>query len=200
MPTAICLSGGGAKGDFEVGALRLLYDRGVRPNILAGTSVGAINAVKLAEGEDPANPRQGLAGLETIWASLRRNEDMYLEEDWLHDPDMDPRVRDALAGNAVNLGIAGPRDYPEWGDLSWLVSGISQLSWLLSDGQALLKSLGVFARRARAIYNLNPIAAKLATELDPAKVTRWGSNRRTPFAAWDGRAGEWKASLLHGEW
>ena len=46
MPIAISLSGGGAKGDFEVGALRLLYDRGIRPDVLTGSSVGAINAVK----------------------------------------------------------------------------------------------------------------------------------------------------------
>ena len=50
--TAIVLSGGSAKGDFEVGAVRCLYNRGVRPKILCGTSVGSVNALKLAEGED----------------------------------------------------------------------------------------------------------------------------------------------------
>jgi predicted acylesterase/phospholipase RssA len=48
---AIVLAGGGAKGSFEVGAVRYLYDQGIRPNILCGTSVGAINAAKLAEGQ-----------------------------------------------------------------------------------------------------------------------------------------------------
>ena len=66
MPTAIVISGGGAKGDFEVGALRLLYDRGIRPDIICGTSVGAINGAKLAEGEgDPeqdSRTREDLAG------------------------------------------------------------------------------------------------------------------------------------------
>ncbi|MDQ4070564.1 MAG: patatin-like phospholipase family protein, partial [Actinomycetota bacterium] len=59
MPIGIVLSGGGAKGDFQVGALRFLYNQGIRPDILSGTSVGAINAAKLAEGENPADPTQG---------------------------------------------------------------------------------------------------------------------------------------------
>lgn len=96
MTVAISLSGGGAKGDFQVGALRYIYDQGVRPDILSATSVGSINAIKLTEGEDPANPRLGLSGLEALWAGLRRNSDMYLEEAWLYDADMDARVRDAL--------------------------------------------------------------------------------------------------------
>ena len=45
----IVLAGGGAKGSFEVGVVRYLYDRGIRPNIICGTSVGALNAIKLAE-------------------------------------------------------------------------------------------------------------------------------------------------------
>jgi Patatin-like phospholipase len=41
---AIVLSGGGTKGDFEVGAVRCLYEQGILPNILCGTSVGSVNA------------------------------------------------------------------------------------------------------------------------------------------------------------
>ncbi len=81
---AIVLSGGGAKGDFEVGAVRCLYNLGVRPKILCGTSVGAINALKLAEGEDtpapapaPAGHVRGLAGLEKIWLNLSNDAQMW---------------------------------------------------------------------------------------------------------------------------
>lgn len=88
MPVAICLSGGGSHGNFQVGALRYLYDRGVRPNILTSTSVGSVNAVKLAEGE--GSPAQGLAGLEAIWLSLTTNEDMSRREPWLSEPELKP--------------------------------------------------------------------------------------------------------------
>jgi predicted acylesterase/phospholipase RssA len=49
MKTAIVLSGGGARGDFQVGALLYLYGVGRYPQIICGSSVGAINGVKLAE-------------------------------------------------------------------------------------------------------------------------------------------------------
>lgn len=58
MRIAFVLSGGGAKGSFQVGALRFLYTRGVAPDIICGCSVGAINGVKLAEGE--GQPTQGM--------------------------------------------------------------------------------------------------------------------------------------------
>src|SRR5262245_31994592 len=49
---ALTLSGGASHGDFEVGVVRYLYDVAkVRPKIICGTSVGAIAALKLAEGE-----------------------------------------------------------------------------------------------------------------------------------------------------
>jgi predicted acylesterase/phospholipase RssA len=42
---AVVLSGGGAFGAYEVGVLRVLEKLGLRPSIVAGVSVGAINAV-----------------------------------------------------------------------------------------------------------------------------------------------------------
>lgn len=167
MPTAITLSGGGAAGDFQVGALRFLYDHGIVPDIICGTSVGAINAVKLAEGEDPANPRQGLAGLEALWSSLEFNSDMYLPEPWLYEPDMDARVRDFLLGRRSDLGIDAPADAGSW------EGKLAQLLWLWDDGRALLQSLTIFMSRARALYNLDPIAQRLASDLDQVKVREW---------------------------
>ena len=48
---ALALSGGAAHGDFEVGVVQYLYQHGLKPKIICGTSVGAINGLKLAEGE-----------------------------------------------------------------------------------------------------------------------------------------------------
>ncbi len=42
---AVILSGGGAFGAYEVGVLRVLERLGIRPSIMAGVSVGAINAL-----------------------------------------------------------------------------------------------------------------------------------------------------------
>lgn len=45
---AIVMSGAGARGPLQVGALRALLEAGIRPNFIVGTSAGAINAVLLA--------------------------------------------------------------------------------------------------------------------------------------------------------
>jgi NTE family protein len=45
---AFVFSGGGARGALQVGALRALYEAGLRPDILVGTSIGAVNAAYLA--------------------------------------------------------------------------------------------------------------------------------------------------------
>ena len=45
---AFVLSGGGARGAFQAGAMKALFENNIRPEILVGTSIGAINAAFLA--------------------------------------------------------------------------------------------------------------------------------------------------------
>ena len=49
--TALVLSGGGARGAYEAGVWQALTELGVRIDIITGTSVGAINAAMVAQGE-----------------------------------------------------------------------------------------------------------------------------------------------------
>src|SRR5262249_26347136 len=46
--TAFVLSGGGARGALQVGALRALLEAGIRPDVIVGTSIGAWNGALLA--------------------------------------------------------------------------------------------------------------------------------------------------------
>ena len=68
--TALVLAGGGSFGAVQVGMLRALVAHGVVPDLVVGSSVGAINAAYFA-GEPNL---QGIAKLEAIWRSLRRSE------------------------------------------------------------------------------------------------------------------------------
>ena len=69
---AIVLSGGGAKGAFQVGVLdELVRRRGVRFDIVAGVSTGAIQALGLAQDDVP--------GLLDQWLAIRGNRDIYRE-------------------------------------------------------------------------------------------------------------------------
>jgi NTE family protein len=61
---ALVMSGGGARGALEVGAVQALIEAGYKPDILVGTSIGAVNAVCLAlNGVD----EQGLKKLKDIF-------------------------------------------------------------------------------------------------------------------------------------
>jgi len=63
--TAVVLGGGGVLGAVQVGMLRALLDAGVRPDLVVGTSVGAINGAVLA-----ACPAAEVADrLEALWRS-----------------------------------------------------------------------------------------------------------------------------------
>ena len=58
MRTAFVLGGGGVLGAHEVGMLRALSEAGIRPDVIVGTSVGAINGVFVAA--DPADAAERL--------------------------------------------------------------------------------------------------------------------------------------------
>lgn len=67
---AIVLSGGGAKGAFQVGVLEeLIQNRGVKPRIVAGTSTGAIQALGVAQNDIP--------GLVDQWMTIKSYKDIY---------------------------------------------------------------------------------------------------------------------------
>lgn len=50
MRRALILSGGGARGAFQVGVLRYLQENRWTPDIICGTSVGAVNATAIGSG------------------------------------------------------------------------------------------------------------------------------------------------------
>jgi NTE family protein len=71
MTTAFVLSGGESLGAVQVGMIKALSERDVHPDLLIGTSAGAINAAYVAGlGTD----HEALEKLATIWRSLRRKD------------------------------------------------------------------------------------------------------------------------------
>ena len=68
--TAFVFAGGGSLGAIQVGMLRVLLSCGVRPDLVVGASVGAVNASYFAGAPDAA----GVTALERIWSGLRRSD------------------------------------------------------------------------------------------------------------------------------
>lgn len=63
----LVLAGGGARGAYHVGVLRRLAELGFSPDLIAGTSIGALNGAMIASG--PSFPAS-VARLEALWRDL----------------------------------------------------------------------------------------------------------------------------------
>ena len=70
MTNAFVLSGGGSLGSVQVGMLLALAENGIEPDVLVGTSVGAINAAWVAG--DPG--LDGARRLAQIWRGVDRDD------------------------------------------------------------------------------------------------------------------------------
>ncbi len=64
--TAFVLGGGGILGTTQVGMLRALAERGIRPDLVLGTSIGAINGAFVAAEPGP----EGAARLAEVWREV----------------------------------------------------------------------------------------------------------------------------------
>jgi NTE family protein len=88
--TAFVLSGGASLGALQVGMLHALYERGVVPDLLVATSVGALNAAFVASRPQTVTTARELG---RVWRNLER-EDIF------------PVSMSALIG-----GFCGPRNH-----------------------------------------------------------------------------------------
>ncbi|MGE5072917.1 MAG: patatin-like phospholipase family protein [Anaerolineae bacterium] len=107
---AFVLAGGGARGALQVGALRALYEHGYRPDLMVGTSAGAVNAAFVAiHGFTP----QGLDELERAWISavdadlLPSNYVRLTLRGMLRPTTLNPaqRIREFFVSNGVTPGL-----------------------------------------------------------------------------------------------
>lgn len=64
-PVAFVLGGGGVRGAVQVGMVRALFEAGITPDLIVGTSIGAINGALVAADPTPAV----VARLQRAWAS-----------------------------------------------------------------------------------------------------------------------------------
>jgi len=71
--TAFVLGGGGVLGAVEVGMLRALFEHGITPDLVLGTSVGALNGALVARQPDLAV----IDRLSDLWTAVARDKDVY---------------------------------------------------------------------------------------------------------------------------
>jgi NTE family protein len=83
MRRALVLSGGGAKGSWQVGACEhLIVERGYWFDVITGVSAGAVNGTTLAQAHDPDELVADLRHLRSVWFGMRGSHDVYRRR-WL---------------------------------------------------------------------------------------------------------------------
>lgn len=68
---AFVLSGGASLGAIQVGMLQALYERGITPDLIVGTSAGALNGAFIASRPQTIETSESLGA---IWSNLRRGQ------------------------------------------------------------------------------------------------------------------------------
>ena len=76
--TAFVLGGGGLLGAVEVGMLRALLEHDVQPDLVLGTSVGALNGLVVAADPTPAVVDRLL----DLWSSVAASNEVYADGTW----------------------------------------------------------------------------------------------------------------------
>jgi NTE family protein len=93
---AFVLSGGGTLGAIQVGMLRALFEADIRPGLVLGCSVGAMNGAVVAQEPNLT----GVARLEDLWRGLAETKDL-LPAAWLSNTVALARRGEAIHDNAA---------------------------------------------------------------------------------------------------
>lgn len=108
---ALVLSGGGGRGAYQIGVLTYLQRVGWRPELLVGTSIGAVNAAALGSGVPLEGLRDRWLDLETGDVQKMRADDVFVDNMLMrrtHIFDTDPLLS-TIAGTSK-----------KWHDRPWI--------------------------------------------------------------------------------
>lgn len=164
---ALCLSGGGARGSFQMGAIRCLYDiYGFRPDVIAGTSAGAVNGIRLAVEPPPAD-NDPLAILREVAAGRRDPQSsamLALHQEWVDfsSPDSFFFVGAPFRGTVIEDFVRGMNN-PQY-DEPMNVGVDNKIDWISVLINVPLAHLFAGPVYAAALQNLRSLIEHLASE------------------------------------
>ncbi len=152
----LALSGGGSRGAFQLGALDYLYNvKGIRPDGIASTSVGSVNALQLVMGDLPA--KNAVEQLKDIWLGLQTTSDMWVEEPWLKSAKQ--MVRDTISSFGWWDLVFFPLTVPAHAvDVKSKLDGLDQM----------------MAKGVQSFFNISPIETKMLAAFSDSRVKNSG--------------------------
>jgi len=118
VENVVVLQGGGSLGAFACGVFKALVKRNVRIDIVAGTSIGAVNAAIIV-GSKSDSPEKDL---ENFWMEIAESSHNILPDFFIFDYDNNARtyIRKKISAASANAAVYGvPKMFvPVWS--SWL--------------------------------------------------------------------------------
>lgn len=161
----LAISGGGSLGSFEAGAIRFLYDHvELAPVAITGNSAGALNAGKLAHGDEPA-PR-AVDEVERLWRSMRLNSDMWEPEPWLERIMASAQWASAIRAHPGASGQSA-------GAMRVAVRVLNSFVRRPEETDGTFDAIKD-ALKAQSLLSLAPVAEVVHRELDPARIASSG--------------------------
>ena len=165
VPTALILTGGGAKGAYEAGALAALAERGLPIRLVAGSSAGALSAAMVVAGRADR--------LEATWRALKR-EQVYA----LRTPVF---FAGLLPGWLTLRALGGARSLLDPQPLRELITASVELERIRTSSISLLVTATDLARRqTRAFDNRTVTGLFPAVPVDGALLVDGGLTGRAP--------------------
>ena len=151
MKVGLVLSGGGAKGAYQVGMLKALHEQGVRIDAISGASIGALNGAILAASPSIA---EGVQRMETLWNTLADTSPLKLNR---------PNYLTLLA--SAGLSVYG---------FAYLNGFVRKLDLLTKNHQISLPSLpaGLHNALNAGLLSDEPLQALMDKYLQPAALMR----------------------------
>lgn len=175
---ALALQGGGALGSYQAGVYEALDEAGIRPNRLAGISIGALNAAVIAGNA----PERRVARLRELWETICTPSPA---APWVNDPALPQAWREGIdqlaALRTVVLGQPGffhPRAFPPLGP--GMHTTPSHASWY--DTSPLRDTLNRLVDFERVNDAASPRVVVSAVNVQTGNFTRF-DNRRQPLRA-----------------
>src|SRR3954451_7631884 len=111
--TAFVLSGGGNQGVSQVGMLRALLERAIEPDVIIGTSVGALNGAAVATSPVAAQ----VDHLESVWVGLTGDQ-VFPGGAWRRAWNLVRRDDHIISNDGLQSVLSGARIAESFGDLA----------------------------------------------------------------------------------
>ncbi len=119
IENVLIMQGGGSLGSFACGVFKTLVEQNVRINIVAGTSIGAVNAAIIA-GSKSDHPENDL---EDFWLEIAESNVQIIPDLYMYDWDSDTKkyLTKKISSASANAAIFGvPKMFvPRWQQQQW---------------------------------------------------------------------------------